>query len=103
MSTVKYPMLARASRGNVSMTLVESPDGRSPAPFDWSTGPFRYEIGLSLEGRLRAILTIDTKTEAWTAFASLSSLRHGWFPSDAEVWMRLRTHAATLGGSLMDQ
>lgn len=103
MSTVSYPMLARASRGNVSWTLVESPDGRSAKPFAWGTGPFRYEIGMSLEGRLRAILTIDTKTDAWTAFATLSDINHGWFPSDGDVYLRLRAHAATLGGSLEDQ
>ena len=101
--SLRDPMLARATHGGVQWTLLESPDGMSPAPFDWNTGPFRYEIGLLLHGRLRSILTIPDKTKAMTAFARLSDISHGWFASDEQVYVRLRAHAATQGGTLEDQ
>jgi hypothetical protein len=101
--SVSYPMLMRGSRGDVQWTLLESPDGMNPKPFNQKTGPFRYEIGFLLQGRLRSVLTIHDKTRAVTAFARLSDIDHGWFASDEQVYVRLRANAANMGGTLEDQ
>ncbi len=87
---VEYPMLARGTRGGVQWTLAESPDGRC-------------EIGLLLHGRVRSVLTLRDKMNAMSAFCRLSDIRHGFFSSDEQVYLRLRAAAADLGGSLQDE
>jgi len=108
MSTpISDPVLARASRGGVEVTLVKGPDPDAKGDFFtvMMTGPFRYEVGILLHGWLKTIVYFYDEAKAMTAFCDLSEAmkQGGIFTSDESRFIAVRSAAGHVGGDITEQ